>query len=344
MRPLVFGLIGLLLSLTVPQRSSKAAEPADAFEANKALGRGINLGNALEAPREGVWGMVLQPEYFTLIKQAGFQTVRVPTKWSAHAADEAPYTIDPAFFQRVDWVLDQAERNGLNVVLNIHHYDEMDRDPQTSKPRFLALWKQIAQRYRDRPASVCFELLNEPHGQLSDDLWNSIVPEALRVIRQSNPTRIVIVGPGMWNNVNNLPKLQLPVSDRFLIATFHYYLPFPFTHQGANWVANSQRWLGTTWTATPEELAALRADFDKAAGWAKANNRPLFLGEFGAYSRADMDSRVKWTSTVAREAEQRGFSWAYWEFGAGFGIYDRDAKTWRGSLRDALIPPIPSGE
>ena len=65
---------------------------------------------------------------------------------------------------------------------------------------------------------------------------------------------------------------------------------------------------------------------------------PLWLGEFGAYSRADLQSRVNWTSFVREEAEERGLPWAYWEFGAGFGVYDRENEVWREELLRALIP------
>ena len=148
---------------------------------------------------------------------------------------------------------------------------------------------------------------------------------------------MVIVGPGQWNSFRNLAKLELPEKDRRLIVTFHYYDPFQFTHQGAEWAKGSEKWLGKTWTATPEQLAALQKDLDKAAAWGKENKRPLYLGEFGAYSKADMDSRAKWTRAVAREAEKREMSWGYWEFGSGFGAYDPAAKAWRKPLLNALI-------
>ena len=67
-----------------------------------------------------------------------------------------------------------------------------------------------------------------------------------------------------------------------------------------------------------KELAALRKDLDAAAKWAKEHKRPVFLGEFGAYQKADMDSRARWTRAVVSEAEARGFSWAYWEFCATY--------------------------
>ena len=47
------------------------AVPSDIVAANKRLGRGINLGNALDAPKEGEWGVTLKEGYFKAIKEAG---------------------------------------------------------------------------------------------------------------------------------------------------------------------------------------------------------------------------------------------------------------------------------
>jgi endoglucanase len=323
-----------------------AAEPARAqqaaAQAGRRLGRGINLGNALEAPREGDWGLVLEESHFEHIAKAGFHTVRVPIKWSAHAAPAAPFTIEESFFKRVDWVVEQARRRGLAAVLNVHHFDEIHADPDGQEPALAALWRQIALRYRNEPETVFFELLNEPNGKLTEERWNKMIPGLLSAVRESNPGRYVIVGPGNWNGVHGLEKLLLPEHDRRVIVTFHYYLPFEFTHQGAPWVRGSDRWKGKTWKGTDAEIAALTRDFDRAAAWARRNNRPLFLGEFGAYSAADLESRARWTAAVARAAESRGFSWAYWEFASGFGAFDKQQREWRKPLLDALlIGPAP---
>ena len=82
----------------------------------------------------------------------------------------------------------------------------------------------------------------------------------------------------------------------------------------------------------------LQARLEQAANWGKANNRPIFVGGFGSYGKGDMASRVRWTSFVRGNLEQRGLTWGYWEFGAGFGAYDRDSKTWRAELLAALVP------
>jgi endoglucanase len=321
--------------------SAIAAPPttssADAFAANRLIGRGINFGNCLEAPREGEWGVTLKEEFLGEVASAGFDSVRIPIRWSAHARIEAPYTIDSKFLERTDQIVEQALSRKLAVVINVHHYEEMDKDPETHLPRLKAIWRQVAERYRDRPERLFFELLNEPHDKLTEERWQEVFPQLLAAVRESNPERMVIIGPAMWNGIRALKNLRLPEDDRRLIVTVHYYLPYEFTHQGAPWDPKSANWKGRTWTATPEQRDALRKDFEIAADWSKAHDRPIFLGEFGAYHEADMPSRAAWTRAVAREAERHGFSWTYWEFGAGFGAYDRRAGRWHDALRDALL-------
>jgi endoglucanase len=340
MRPIAaFGVL-VLASLTVmadgPRNDGKPAR--DIHAANAALGRGMNIGNALEAPEEGAWGVRLKSEYFTTIKQAGFQTVRLPIKWSVHAQRQAPYVIDPKFAERVDWAIDQALANGLNIIVDFHHYSEMDTDPDGHLPRLVGLWQQIAARYKNRPAGVYFELLNEPHGKLTDTNWNAAIPKALAAVRETNATRPVIVGPASWNSIAALDKLQLPADDRNLIVTVHFYDPHEFTHQGAPWDRGAEKWKGRKWTGSDDERATVTKRFEAAAAWAKKHDRRIFLGEFGAYHVADPESRARWTAFVAREAERFGFSWAYWEFCSGFGTYDAKTDQWLPGLKAALVP------
>jgi endoglucanase len=318
-----------------PADGQEGKNPTPIFAANKKLGRGINLGNALEAPKEGEWGVTLKAEYFKAISEAGFNTVRVPVRWSAHAKAEAPYTIDAEFFKRIDWVLDQAQANKLNAVINAHHYDELDANPDKHLPRLVGLWEQIAARYKDRPEGVYFEPLNEPHDKLNDK-WNAAMPPLIAAIRKTNPKRPIVVGPVNYNNISSLNKLVLP-DDPNLILTVHCYDPFQFTHQSAPWQKGSEKWAGKKWTGTAEEKAALTKTLTKALDWAKEHNRPLFLGEFGAYQAADMESRARWTRFMAEEAERLGLSWAYWEFCSGFGAYDPKTDKWREPLKAALV-------
>ena len=327
---------GALSGLAAGDAGSAVADAA-AFAANARLGVGVNLGNALDAPQEGEWGVVLQADYFRRIGEAGFTSVRLPVRWSAHALAMPPYTVDANFFQRVDWALAQARKNKLLLVLNVHHYNELTADPAAHRERFLAIWDQVARHYAQAPDTVYLEILNEPMGKLTDERWNQLLMDALAVIRKSNPTRMVVIGPAEWNSIRKLPALQLPEDDRRLIVTVHCYSPFHFTHQGAEWVNGSAPWLGTKWSGTAAEKAELRKELDQAAAWGRQNQRPVYLGEFGAYSKADMESRARWTRFMREEAAARGMSVAYWEFSSGFGVYDPAATAWRQPLLEALV-------
>ena len=312
----------------------------DIYDFARRLGQGVNLGNALEAPREGAWGITLQSSDFQVIADGGFDSVRVPIRWSNHASLDSTngvYEVDAAFFKRIDWVVDEAEQRDLAVVLNVHHYNDLTDEPTSfHRDRFLSLWDQIAQRYRTASETVYFELLNEPHDPMRDGDWNALLSDTLTVVRRTNPNRPVVIGGTGWNSVTKLDALKLPADDRNIIGTFHYYSPFEFTHQGAEWVEGSDAWLGVTWAGLENERDQVTADFDKAVQWATENDRPVYLGEFGAYSKGDTESRSAWTSFVAAEAEARGIPWAYWEYGAGFGVYDRDEDQWISETYDAL--------
>ncbi len=306
-----------------------------------ALRRGINLGNMLEAPHEGDWGLTVHEEYFDLIRKAGFDFVRLPVRWFAHTTHtghddgDVYHEIDPAIFARVDEVVGWALERKLGILIDLHHYDELMSEP--NEEQFLYLWQQIAGHYKDDPPQVMFELLNEPNGKIDAGLWNRYAGDALNVIRSSNPTRQVIIGPVQWNAFSQLDTLDVP-DDPNVIVTFHYYEPFEFTHQGADWVAGSDAWLGTTWPGTDAQKARIAGDFDQVSDWAGRHHVRILLGEFGAYSRADEASRARWTAEVARQAEYHGFAWAYWEFGSVFGAYDPVKSQWREDLLKALIP------
>ncbi len=326
-----------------PTRKQPAlpAEWPDPFTMNARIGRAVNFGNALEAPDEGEWGVVLREEYFQKVADAGFDAIRLPVRWNTHALEESPYTIFPSFYERVDWAVDNALSRGLVVILDFHHFTPYMDCASCERSRFLLLWEQIADHYRDYPPELIFELLNEPTDAVTPAEWNAALTSALGVIRASNPQRTVVVGPVNWNGLWALPSLALPEDERNLIVTFHYYSPFPFTHQGAEWADGSDAWLGTAWTGSAEEQKAIRDEFRSASEWGLENNRPVFLGEFGAYQKADMPSRALWTAFVAREAEALSFSWAYWEFCSGFGVYDPAVNRWQEPLLRALIPDSP---
>jgi endoglucanase len=327
-------------AIAAPQ--SCAAVTPETCNIARNLGRGINMGNMLDAPREGDWGVKLEPAYID--KVAGtFQAVRLPVRWSNHAAPTADATIDEAFAKRVDQAVDALLAKGLYVILDVHHYtqisgdkphpNEFTVDAAVMDQRLVNLWRQIAARYKDRPPKLLFELLNEPHGRLSGEAWNSLANRTLAAVRASNPNRTVMIGPDEWNAIPSLKKLRVPM-DRNLIVMVHNYDPFPFTHQGVEWMP--QYPVGPT-CCDDKQRRQIADALEAARRWNEMTGYPVYLGEFGAYEKADMKSRAAYTRIVRDEAEKRGIGWAYWEFASSFGVFSPKTGAWIEPLRSALF-------
>jgi hypothetical protein len=120
-------------------------------------------------------------------------------------------------------------------------------------------------------------------------------------------------------------------------AFWQDYTKGRFTHQGAPWSKENKDLSGITWTGTPDEKTEVESKLKVAADWSLKNDRPIFLGEFGAYDKGDMDSRARYTAFVARTAEKLGFSWAYWQFDSDFIVYNIDKECWVEPILNALM-------
>lgn len=170
----------LAFTLSIPF-VAHATESPSAAEMTKRLGRGVNLGNALDAPNEGEWGVKLQREHFKAIKDAGFNSVRFPIRWSAHAEKNAPFKIDAKFLARVDEILGWCREEKLLVVLNMHHYDEIHKEPEAHEARCLAIWSQLAEHFANADESLLLEPLNEPAFKLDAEKWNALLAKILPI-------------------------------------------------------------------------------------------------------------------------------------------------------------------
>lgn len=325
----------------VPRQNCSAVTPQTCDIAH-ALGRGINLGSMFELASVGAKNP-LSPDLLRLVVD-NFKTVRIPVRWTNNAAPTADAKLDERFAERIDAVVDELLASGRYVILDLHHYNQIfgDRLDKSEFPvsddvletRLLKVWEQLAGRYAGRSQRLIFELLNEPHGRMSASRWNTLASRALSIVRRTNPTRVVIVGPVFWNNVRELPSLTVP-GDRNLIVTFHNYEPFEFTHQGAPFVS---RPLPTGITCCSlDQTAQIINVFNQAAIWNVQTGYPLYLGEFGSFDTGDMTSRATFTRTVRTAAEQLGIGWAFWDLSTSFGVYSPAKQAWHEPLRRALF-------
>jgi endoglucanase len=306
-----------------------------AFEQNSRLGRGVNI-----IGYDPIWKdsskARMKEKHFKLIKEAGFSNVRIKISPFKFSMNDSTYVVDPSFFATLDWAIKEALKNNLMAIVDFHEHNTIQKDPVGIRPMFLSMWKQIADHCKGYSNDVLFEICNEPN--MKPETWNEMHKEAYQILRESNPKRTLIIGTINGNQIKYLQDLILPERDRNIIVAIHYYSPIQFTHQGAPWSTKNKDLSGIEWTQTKSEEQHVNADFDMAQEWSKAHNRPLTLGEFGAYEKADMPSRIRWTNYVARQAELREWSWSYWQFDSDFILYDIDKDVWVEPIKNALIP------
>jgi endoglucanase len=332
----------------LPAGAAPGASPA-ARRFAASLKRGVNFGNMLDAPDEGAWGLRVDDRFIERVgpgEEGRIASVRLPVRWSNHAGADAEARIDPAFMARVDDVVHRLLARGVPVVMDMHHYRQLDGDPLDTgeravpdavvQARFLAMWRQIAEHFRDAPPALAFELYNEPHGRLAPR-WNDLMSRALAVVRRSNPGRIVVVGPTQWNSARGLGEFVMP-PDANLVLTIHHYDPYRFTHQGAPWVTPPMP--AGVGCCSAAQLADIRGPLDTAQRWGERHGYPVWVGEFGAYEAVAQADRVRYTRTMRDEIERRGMTWAYWELAGGFGFIDPATAAVRpNGIEDALFGP-----
>lgn len=312
-----------------PVQRTKRRNPKAGFPVRRCM----NLGNALEAEREGAWGYTIRRKDFRILKQAGFDTVRIPIRWSSHALNRPPYTINAAFMARVQSLVAQAQAQGLGVILDIHHYEELMENPARHEARFMGLWDQIAQSFANAPANVYFEMINEPKAKMSARKMNALYAKTLPIIRRTNPARKVIIGGNPWNHLEGMDNVVWPKDDN-LIATFHYYGPHNFTHQGAPW-ENPPPPMGLTW-GSKKDITEMHDSYAYAKAFSARTGLHVFVGEFGVINTLPIAQRNAWLKAQRKAMEANGFSWCAWDFSGAFNSYDLKRERWLPGVLDAL--------
>ncbi len=346
-----------------------AGRATPAHRALRRFLRGANLGNGLEVPPGQNWAVAYVPDDLRIMREEGFDHVRIPAGWHHYTGPGPEYRISPEFYARADELVNAAVKNNLGVIVNIHHFDDFTTDPKAQTPKFLAIWKQLAEHYARAPESLALELLNEPKDAATTEVMNPIYAEAIRTIRAVDCGRTILVGPGRWNGIDELNRLRLPDDDENLIVTVHSYDPFLFTHQGATWTGPDTKITGIVFPGPPRTRLVpdpnlkvnrwvldwverynteptaenpcaphvVQAAIEKAREWSDYYGRPVHLGEFGCLATIDPTSRATYYRTFREAAEKAGIGWAIWDWRAGFCYWDEDVGRPEPGLREALF-------
>jgi aryl-phospho-beta-D-glucosidase BglC (GH1 family) len=136
---------------------------------------------------------------FDYIKSLGCNLVRVAFNYHHFEDDDRPFEYKPDGFEWLDKVIAWAKMSGVYVSLDFHaypgwqsrgwHCDNPGGPPQFwehihFQERGIALWEQLAHRYKDEPTVAMYGVMNEPEARDAAVLnhYNQRVTEAIRVI------------------------------------------------------------------------------------------------------------------------------------------------------------------
>lgn len=354
--------------LNDPEMKPLTVRDTPAKQAAKLFQRGVNLGNYLETPPGQNWGVTISADEFAAMKREGFDHVRVPVGWHHYTGAGPDFALKPEIFAKVDFCVTNALANGLAVMINLHHFDALDKNPANATAEFLALWRQIANHYKDYPPQIAFELDNEPHDKATTALMNPIYALVIAEIRRTNPRRTLFLEPGNWGAIAELKNLVLPPDDNVIVSV-HCYDPFLFTHQGASWTGNTTRQTGIVFPGPPQQPlvpnpshklepwirhwiqnyntlptetnpsspAAFEDKLSYARAWSEHYGRPVHVGEFGAFIKADDKSRTNFYSSFRRAAEAEKLGWCIWDWSAGFRYWNQKSNAPVPGMREALF-------
>jgi endoglucanase len=346
-------LLALLVALFFPLIAFAAdAKPAATFT----FKRGVNVSHWLsqnynERPYAAGW---FTEEDVAWIAQHGFDHIRFPV--DGRLWRNADGSLDEAKIAPFVRALRWSREHGLGAILDMHFLPGANFDAGNLESAVFTdlklqeevagFWEKVAARFRDEGEYLRFEILNEPVAKENVQL-NPFNARMLAAIRSSNPTRIVYLTSNRWSNFSTINDLVLP-DDPHIALTLHFYEPFVFTHQRANWVQLPPdmpliKFPGRVpdlskiipadhfvQKSSNTELTVAQIDdaFATVAAWAAQHlkGRELYIGEFGAYAPADDDSKRAYTQAVRAAAERHGWSWAVWDYQGGFAVRSAEGK------------------
>jgi endoglucanase len=358
-----------------PAQPDASGMKSNAAELASKMKIGWNIGNTMEATGnqgESSWGNPkITPELIDLVKNSGFNAIRIPCSWNQYMSDKSTAEIKTEWLNRVKEVVKYCVDRDMYVLLNIHWdggWLENNCTPEKQKANNAmqkAFWEQIATQFKDFDEHVLFASANEPN--VDDAIQMSVLNsyhqtfvDAVRSTGGKNSYRVLVIqGPATdiektSNLFTRMPKDK--IGNR-LMMEIHYYTPWNFCGMGKDesWGTMFYYWGKENHSTTDTDRNSIWGEedaVDKYFGMMKTQfvdkGIPVIMGEYGAIKRPDLTgeslkrhlaSRAYYNKYVTRKAIANGLIPFYWDNGAqDFAIFDRKTNTVSDKqLLDAII-------
>ncbi|MDN3692647.1 cellulase family glycosylhydrolase [Chryseobacterium tructae] len=240
------------------------------------------------------------------LAKAGFNSIRLPMHYNLYTLpiEKEPVKGKDTWleegFKMTDDLLQWCKDNKIYLILDLHAApggqgnDANISDNDKSKPslweseenqrKTVALWKKLADRYKNEPWVGGYDLINEPNINFTgknpngtDEMSNAplwkLQKDITNAIREVDQKHIIFIeGNGWGNNYNGL----IPIWDRNMAFSFHKY-----------WNDNDDK--------TIQSALDLR----------EKHNMPIWLGETGENSNV-------WFTELVQLLDKHNIGYAFW--------------------------------
>jgi endoglucanase len=323
-------------------------------DAEFVIRRGVNISHWLsQSTRRGQE----RREFFIqkdveFIASLGFDHIRLPIDeeqlWDEQGRPEAEA------FELLENAIEWARQSQLRIIIDLHilrsHHFNVEERPLWTDPKaqenFLRLWRELSARLKKYPTSlVAYEPMNEPAADDAED-WNKLVEKAMRVIRQNEPHRKIVIGSNKWQSVDTFDQLRIPAGDKNIILSFHFYTPMLITHYKAPWTPIGKYTGPVNYPGQivdPNDIEGLSDDLaqlvrenngvydrqklesllTKPLELARKLDLPLYCGEWGALPTLPRKARMHWYEDMRSNLEKHNIAWANWDYKGDFGIVSK---------------------
>lgn len=331
---------------------------------------GWNLGNTFDAVDSGitgddlkyesVWcGTVTTKEMIDALKEAGFQTIRIPVSWHNHLTDDK-HTINEAWLNRVQEVVDYAIDDGMYVIINIHHdfskeYIYPTGEYLEQSERYVRdIWTQVADKFKDYDEHLIMESMNEPRMVGSNNEWwldlqNEECIDSIQCINEINQTFVDVVRSSGGNNATRYlmvpgydASLQGVVNEYFslpgdieenqnkILVSVHAYTPYSFALQAVGESGSKDTFDMDSSSSTKDIDDLMKQLYDTYV----KNGTGVVIGEYGSREKnSNLQARVDFTAYYIEAARASGISCCIWDnnsftgSGENFGLFERQSST-----------------
>lgn len=336
----------------------------DGFNIQKGLNLACWFSQESESLRNG---QISRKDYINysdlkLIKNLGFDHIRLPIH-EARFFDTTNFNVE-ANMHLLQNTLDSCYSIGLRVVLDLHltrYHQFIENHPfwqdTVGYKKLIDTWERLHAHVHNYPTNfLAYELLAEPV-PTHPEQWNRVIAKTFPAIRELEPERKIIIGPGHWNNIEALPGLKLPKNDTNIIITIHFYEPYLLTHYQAGWAAHAKYNGPVNYPGVIIDSVSLLNEpdyikqfvetninymdcdsmqnmFARAVEYAERYNMNLYCGEFGCLKKVPRSIRLQWYRDAVAIMNKYEVPYTHWDYKCRneFGI-----RTEEGELDKELI-------